>query len=164
VPGATAFEYYRQGTLSLYDALESLAKPPPATPAPNTWKQRFLREKLPGLASRYRRRRSSSRCKRACAQWREWKNDLGAARLGHRDRSASEAAAVLFFRSESIVRKKILVDFAVLHDHDKVLSRVLDELDVFQRIAIDEHKIRERPLFNHTKLAGIGIDKSGECH
>ena len=39
--------------------------------------------------------------------------------------------------------KEVLVDLAVLHDNDKVLGRILDELNVFQGVAIHEDKVPE---------------------
>jgi hypothetical protein len=35
------------------------------------------------------------------------------------------------------MRQSILVDPPILHDHDEVLGWVLNELDVFERVAID---------------------------
>jgi hypothetical protein len=56
----------------------------------------------------------------------------------------------------SVVRKGILVNLAV--PHNRVLGGALDELDILRRVAIDEHKIRDRALFNHAQLAGVGIN------
>ena len=40
----------------------------------------------------------------------------------------------------------------------KVLVGVFDELDVLQRIAVNQQQIGERTLLHHAELAGIGID------
>ena len=65
---------------------------------------------------------------------------------------------------ESSLGHCILVDPAILHNDQKVFVGIFDELDIFQRIAIDQQQIGKCAFFHNTKLAGIGIDKSGECH
>ena len=64
----------------------------------------------------------------------------------------------------SSLGQRIFVDYAILHNDQKVFVRVFDELDVFRRIAIDEQQICECAFLDDTKLAGIGIDKPGKCH
>ena len=65
---------------------------------------------------------------------------------------------------ESSLGHCILVDPAILHNDQKVFVGVFDQLDIFQRIAIDQQQISKCAFFHNTKLARIGIDKSGECH
>ena len=65
---------------------------------------------------------------------------------------------------ESSLGHRILVDHAILHNDQKVFVGIFDELDIFQRISIDQQQIGKCAFFHNTKLAGIGIDKSGECH
>jgi hypothetical protein len=49
----------------------------------------------------------------------------------------------------------IFVDRAILHNHQKVFAGVFDELDIFQRIAVDQQQIGERAFFDDTKPDGI---------
>jgi hypothetical protein len=65
---------------------------------------------------------------------------------------------------ESSLGHCILVDPAILHNDQKVFVGIFDELDIFQRIAIDQQQISKCAFFHNTKLARIGVDKSGECH
>src|SRR5262245_34378886 len=51
----------------------------------------------------------------------------------------------------------ILVDGAVLHDNYKILAGIRNEIDVFERIAVDKEQISERALFHDAELARIGI-------
>ena len=44
----------------------------------------------------------------------------------------------------------ILVDHAVLHDNDEVLVRVGDQVDVLERIAVDQKQVGIGTLPNHT--------------
>jgi hypothetical protein len=67
-------------------------------------------------------------------------------------------------RGPSLPGGQILVNLSVFHNDEEVLGGVFDELDVFQRVAINQKQVCECALFHNTKLAGIGIDKSGECH
>ena len=48
----------------------------------------------------------------------------------------------------------IFVDRTILHNDQKVFVGVFDELDVFQRIAIDQQQICERALFDDAEFAG----------
>jgi len=65
---------------------------------------------------------------------------------------------------ESSLGHCILVDPAILHNDQKVFVGVFDQLDIFQRISIDQQQISKCAFFHNTKLARIGIDKSGESH
>ena len=66
--------------------------------------------------------------------------------------------------TKSSLGKRIFVDDAILHDDQELLVGVFDELDVFQRIAIDQQQICEGALFHDTKLAGFaGGTGSVEC-
>src|SRR5216683_1473778 len=62
------------------------------------------------------------------------------------------------------MRQYVLVDRAVLHDDQKVLVRVCDDLNVLQWIAVYQQQICKCTNLDDTKLAGIGIDKPGERH
>src|SRR4029077_2808720 len=75
--------------------------------------------------------------------------------------SASESRLLW---TKSSLGQYIFVDRTILHNQQKVFVGVFDELDVFQRIAIDQQQIRKGALFDDTKFAGIGIDKPGKCH
>src|SRR5215510_8536003 len=55
----------------------------------------------------------------------------------------------------------VLVNFPVLHDDDKVLRRVLDALDVRERVAVDEQEVGESSLFDHAELARVRIALPG---
>lgn len=57
---------------------------------------------------------------------------------------------------------QILVEDSVLHDHKKILFRVVDQLQVVQGIAVDKQQVRHRPFLNDAKLAGIGTPQAGE--
>ena len=65
---------------------------------------------------------------------------------------------------ESSLGHCILVDLAILNNDQKVFVGIFDELDIFQRISIDQQQISKCAFLHNTKLARIGIDKSGECH
>jgi len=65
---------------------------------------------------------------------------------------------------ESSLGHCILVDPAILHNDQKVFVGVFDQLDIFQGISTDQQQISKCAFFHNTKLARIGIDKSGECH
>jgi hypothetical protein len=39
--------------------------------------------------------------------------------------------------------ERVLVDLAVLHDHQKVFAGVCNQVDVFQRIAVDQQQVRK---------------------
>ena len=68
---------------------------------------------------------------------------------------------VALTRRRGSPKQGILVDGAILHDDEEVLARICNEIDIFQRIAVDKQQIRERPLFHDTKLARIGIALAG---
>ena len=51
----------------------------------------------------------------------------------------------------------VLVDDAVLHDDQKPVRRVSNEVDVFQGIAVDHQEIGQGTLFNDAQLAGIRV-------
>src|SRR5215475_14861043 len=65
-------------------------------------------------------------------------------------------------RIATLFCQEILVDLAVLHDHNEAPGRVLNELDILQRVAIDEQKIGKGTGFDYAQLAGIRIDEPGE--
>jgi hypothetical protein len=58
------------------------------------------------------------------------------------------------------MRETILVDFAALHDHDKVLGGIFDQLDVVERIAVDQQEIGERALLHDAELAGVRVSRA----
>jgi hypothetical protein len=62
--------------------------------------------------------------------------------LASGDRARLGVRIVLRYRG--LLRHGVLVDRAVLHDHQKILVRVLDELDIFQRIAVDQQQVGGR--------------------
>ena len=53
--------------------------------------------------------------------------------------------------------KGVLVDLAVLHDDLEVLGGVGDQVDVLQRIAVDQQQVGECALLHDAELAGIRI-------
>ena len=57
------------------------------------------------------------------------------------------------------VLQRVLVDASVLHDDQEAFVGASNQLDVLQRIAIDEQQIGECAFFNHAELAGIGIPR-----
>src|SRR5262245_4705123 len=60
------------------------------------------------------------------------------------------------------LRQRVLVDLSVLHDDDEVLARVLDELDVLDRVAVDEKQVGQRAFFDDTELAGVRVALPGQ--
>src|ERR1700704_4486151 len=58
----------------------------------------------------------------------------------------------------------VLVDSAILHDDDEILSGICDEVDVVEGIAIDEQQIRKSTHFDDAEPAGVGIDEAREGH
>ncbi|KTT92333.1 hypothetical protein NS44R_14650, partial [Mammaliicoccus sciuri] len=56
----------------------------------------------------------------------------------------------------------VLVDLAVLHDHLEVPGGVGDQIDIFERIAVDQQKIGQRALLDDPELAGIRIALAGQ--
>jgi hypothetical protein len=57
--------------------------------------------------------------------------------------------------------QSILVNRAVFHDDQKILVRIGDELDVLQRIAVDEQQVGERTFLHNAQSAGIWIAETG---
>src|SRR5262249_42738636 len=66
-------------------------------------------------------------------------------------------AVVIEPRRRTSIAKGVLVDLAVLHDDLEVLGGVGDQVDVLQRIAVDQQQIGKRALLHDTELAGIRI-------
>ncbi len=66
--------------------------------------------------------------------------------------------------NRTLIIQAILVDCAILHDDDKVLVWICDKIDILKRIAVDEQQIRKCADLDHTELAGIRIDETGESH
>ena len=59
--------------------------------------------------------------------------------------------------------ENVLVDLSILHDHDEVLRRILDQLDVRDRIPVDEQQVGERACFDDTEFPRIGVTWAGQC-
>ena len=57
--------------------------------------------------------------------------------------------------------KRILVDYSVLHDQGEVLFRLIEEVEVLERIAIDRQEIRIGAFFDRSEFARVGIARSG---
>jgi hypothetical protein len=55
----------------------------------------------------------------------------------------------------------ILGDLAVLHDDDEVPCRIFQQLDVGDRVAVDEQQVAERAFFNDSELAQARIARAG---
>jgi hypothetical protein len=53
--------------------------------------------------------------------------------------------------------ERVLVNFSVFHDDDEILGRIVDQVDIRERIPIDQQQIGERALFDNAELAGIRI-------
>jgi hypothetical protein len=47
--------------------------------------------------------------------------------------------------AQDISIDRVLVDLPIFHDHEKILGRVSDQLDVLQRVAVDQQQIRLGP-------------------
>src|SRR5262245_17175518 len=60
------------------------------------------------------------------------------------------------------LRQRVLVELSILHDQDEVLDGVLDELDVLDRVAVDDKQVGQRAFFDDTELAGIRIALPGQ--
>lgn len=56
----------------------------------------------------------------------------------------------------------VLEDLSVLHDDDEVPCRIFDQLDVGNRVAVDEQEVSECALLDHAELAGIRIALTGQ--
>ena len=56
----------------------------------------------------------------------------------------------------------ILVDPAVLHDDEEVLFRIFDQLDVRDRVAVDEQEVGERAFLDHAELPRVRIALPGQ--
>src|SRR5262249_8024898 len=50
---------------------------------------------------------------------------------------------------------------SVLHDEDKVRGRIRDQLDVFDRVAVNEKQVCQCALLDDTQLAWVGAALSG---
>src|SRR5262245_56980997 len=59
------------------------------------------------------------------------------------------------WRSWSSPGQRILVDIAVFYDDFELVGGIGDQVDVLQRIAIDQKQVRECTLFHNTELARI---------
>jgi hypothetical protein len=67
-------------------------------------------------------------------------------------------AAVRLFPGECHARvKRVLVDFSILHDDDEVLHRICNQLDVRNRIAVDEQRSASAPCSTTPSLPGYGL-------
>ena len=66
-------------------------------------------------------------------------------------------------RSPISIAKGVLVDPAVLHDDLEVLGGVGDQVDILQRIAVDQQQIGKRALFHDAELAWIRTALAGQC-
>src|SRR5262249_5820004 len=60
--------------------------------------------------------------------------------------------------------QSVFEDFPVLHDDDEVLCRIFDELDVGDRVAVDEQDVSKCALLDHPELAGIRIAHEMPIH
>ena len=67
------------------------------------------------------------------------------------------AARIRCRRSPRRRRQQVLVDLAVLHDDQEVPGRVFDQVDVLQRIAVDQQQVGERAFLDDAELARIGV-------
>src|SRR5690606_19970430 len=78
------------------------------------------------------------------------------------DSGISRADALPAAMRPSSVGQGVLVDLAVLHDDQEALVRIGNQLDVLERVAVDQQKISQRALLDDAELAGVGIALSGE--
>jgi hypothetical protein len=70
----------------------------------------------------------------------------------------SLATASSFVSDECHARLQgVLVDGAILHDDEEVLSRVCDQVEVCRRVAVDKQKVGKPP---YAEPAGIGIARA----
>jgi hypothetical protein len=53
----------------------------------------------------------------------------------------------------NLTAETIFVDFAVLHDDPDVLVGIGDQVDIFQRVAVDQQQIGKRTLLHNPELA-----------
>src|SRR5579871_4913536 len=58
-------------------------------------------------------------------------------------------------------RQTVLVNLPVLHDQYEILARRRQQLDVIERVAIDNKQIGERAVFDGSELAWVGIARTG---
>ena len=66
-------------------------------------------------------------------------------------------------RRRSRQLKRVLDETPVLHDDEEIGLRVGNQLEIRERIAVDENEVGERALLDHAELAGIGVARTGHC-
>ena len=55
-----------------------------------------------------------------------------------------------------LIVQRLFIDLAILDDHAQILE-LTDDLDVLQRIAIDQQQISKRTFLDNAEVAGIGV-------
>jgi hypothetical protein len=68
-------------------------------------------------------------------------------------RVSGSACAVGFRADKDSLGQRIFVDFAVLHDHEKIFVGFFDQPNTFQGIAINQQQVCQRTIFHYTELA-----------
>src|SRR5215831_6629013 len=66
-------------------------------------------------------------------------------------------------RLERLWSRGIFVYPPVLHDNLEVLRGVGDQVNILQRVALDQQQIGERALFHDAELPWIGIPLARQC-
>ena len=69
----------------------------------------------------------------------------------------------MFLRQAALIGQGVLKDLVVLHDDLEVSGRVGDQVEVVQRIAVDQKKVGERALLYEGGRPRIGIAEAGEA-
>src|SRR6516162_10090749 len=80
------------------------------------------------------------------------------ARPVHTDGPTSDMIRPQWLRSQGI-----LVYASIFHNYLEVLGRVGDQVDILQRIAVDQQQIGKRALFHDAELARIRTTFAGQC-
>ena len=70
------------------------------------------------------------------------------------DRRAHPANSAMDMKPSSTT-ERVLVDLTVLHDDLEVFGGVGDQVNILQRIAVDQQEIGKRALFHDAELARI---------
>jgi hypothetical protein len=60
----------------------------------------------------------------------------------------------------AILTADVLEDPAVLHDHHEVLPRILDQLQVRQRVAVHQEQVRQRAFGHDAQPARVGVARA----
>ena len=58
--------------------------------------------------------------------------------------------------SRELLGNRILVNRSILHDDDKILSWILDQLNIRSRVTVNKQQVRKRAFLNDAQLSFVG--------